>query len=134
MIQHRGMTRSARSKVVQYYFDLSSTTRQTLIVCEPENDVKIQRIDLVYTVATSSHTQTEGIDVGIVGTATKYAAVVPAVDTAAGTVTQTTPSSTDLLTKGTVLTLGRSAHSGSSNTGEVVVMVHYELIDNKVEV
>lgn len=134
MIQHKNMTASARSRAASYTLDLSSTTHSPTVVYEANNDIKIKSIDLVYAVATSSDSQGEKITVGIAGTLTKYCDITIAVSTAAGTVTAQTVASTDLLTKGTPLIITRSAFSGTSNTGEVAVVVHYELIDSKVEV
>lgn len=129
MIRNRNMAREAKSRFLRGYFDISSTTPLFQLELHMENDAQIRRIDLVYAVATDAGTRPESIQVGTPSSPTLYANVTPAASTAINTVTSITPSSTALLPKGTALLMTRSANVGGTNTGEVCLVVHYDLID-----
>jgi hypothetical protein len=130
MIQNRNMTTQSRTRVVQHYVDISETAHRATVLYEPSNDIKILRIDMVYAVATdASAAITEGVTVGTIATPTLYGTATPLVSQAAGVKAAVTLGSTALLPAGTALVLTRTAYSGHANGGEVVVVVHYELVD-----
>lgn len=111
-------------------FDLSGAFVFSNCLYDRDNDLKITSIDLVYNVATSTHTQGETILVGIPSDTDKYCDITVATSTDAGTITPQTILSTAVLSAGTPLVIQKSAATGTSNTGEVSVVVGY--VFNKI--
>jgi hypothetical protein len=128
-VTHRVMSNAAKRVALVGYLDISSTTPLLEAAWDGDVAIKIERIDLVYAIATDGGTRPESIQVGIPGTLTKYADVTPAASTAVNTVTSVTPSSTDLVAAGIPLVMTRSADTGGSNTGEVALFVYYSKVD-----
>ena len=129
MIQNKNLCRAAKKRVIQTYFDLSSTTNCAVVYLDPENVTKVVRIDMIYVVATNTGTHGEHIWVGTPANPDHYAIadVAPSIDV--GTKAEQTLLHTTLLAAGTALVMRRSALSGQTNTGEVVVQTHVETID-----
>jgi hypothetical protein len=126
------MHRDARYQTFRFHFDISASTDvPPTFIHEPFNDIKIEAIRVFYLVATDGGTRPESIDIGIQGSLTKYASITPAASTAVDTTTVVTPSSTDLVKKGSqTLRVTRSATTGGTNTGEVIIIMKYSLVDS----
>jgi len=129
MIRNRNLERGARKRVLTHVIDISAANVQARGMVDAENDIRILRIDFVYSVATDSGTVPENIQIGTAATAGKYFAGAPSQSQALGTVQAKTVASTDLLPAGTALIINKSAATGGSNTGEVTVCVYYERVD-----
>jgi len=133
MIQNKNLCRAAKKKVVQTYFDLSSTTNCAVTYLDPENATKVSRIDMVYVVATNDGTHGEHIWVGTPADPDYYAVANVAPSLGVGTKAAQTLLHTANLPAGTAMVLRRSALSGQSNTGEVIVQAHLETVDRGVQ-
>lgn len=107
-------------------FDLSGATVASTGLVDRLNDLNILSIDLLYTVDTSTHTQDETILVGTADDPDHYCDITVEISKAAGVVTAQTLLSTDVLTANTPLIIKKSAGTGTSNTGEVSVVVNYD--------
>lgn len=130
-ISNRSMRPEVRAKIASYTLDfdaISATSGSALTIYEPMNDIKIQRIDLVYVVATNGGSVIN-LRVGTPSSPTLYANIAPAGSTAINTVTSVVPSSTLLVPKGTALYISPASLTAGTNTGVCAVIVHYELID-----
>lgn len=129
MIQNKNLCRAAKRKVLQLHFDLSSTVNCAQAYLDPENATKVDIIDMIYAVATNSGTHAETIHVGIPSDTDYYAIADPGASQGVGTRAVQTLLSRVLLPAGTPLVMRRSALSGQSNTGEVVVTAYLETVD-----
>lgn len=130
MIKNRSMDRGAKKRAwLSTKHDLSAASLNTEMFGDNENPIKIDGIDLVYSIATSTHTQGETLLVGTVATTNLYCDITVATSTAAGTITAQTVASTAVVPAGTAIVIKRSAATGTSNTGEVQVLVTYEYVD-----
>jgi len=129
VIQNKSMARAAKKRWASFYFDLSATTQVKTVIFDPENPILLHRADLVYTVVTSADAQTEGIQIGTTAAAASYmAAYAPLADTAAGTVTAMTLL-IEFVPANTPIIISRDALVGGANTGEVALVVWYEILD-----
>jgi len=133
MIQNKNLCRAAKKKIVQVYFDLTSTTNCAYVYLDPENATKVSRIDMVYVVATNTGTHAETIHIGTPADTDYYAIADPGASQAVGTIAAQTLLHTANLPAGTALVLRRSALSGQTNTGEVIVQAHLETVDSGVQ-
>lgn len=129
MIRNKNLSRGAKARYFTHNIDLSAASYCPKVLYVPENDIKIKAVYVTYSVATSSHTQGEDIYVGITSDTDKYATYTPLTSQAIGTVATATLLSTALVAKTTPIIVMKSAATGTSNTGEVSVTVHYELVD-----
>ena len=133
MIQNRNMTRAAKKRVwVSPKIGLAAAYTEVTETCgfvDPENNILIRRIDLIYCIASDGSATVDTINVGIVGTLGKYAAIVTAISQTAGTVQAATLlNPTVEVAAGTAVLVSKSGHAGT-NTGGVQVAIHYEIID-----
>jgi len=127
-IRNRNLDRASRKRVFTWRVDLDGAADTPGVLVDPENDIEVKRVDIVYSKATNDGT----VDNVLVGTAADddhYVAFTPVASKDLGTVAAATLLNTTLLSAGTSLHVTRAGTSGN-NTGEVTVVVHYELVDS----
>ena len=129
MIQNRNLGRGAKSRYFSHHIDLTAGTYQAGCLYSAINDIKIKAVDIIYSVASSTHTQGEKVRVGIPTNTNKYVDGTISVSQAIGTVVPQTLLSTALVTKGTPIIVMKDTITGTSNTGEIDVVIRYELVD-----
>lgn len=130
MIKSQNMALTAKVRHTRtVYFDISGTTAVFEAVIARDAPIRVRRALVYYYVATNGGTVGEKIQVGIRGSLTKYFDIAPVASTAVGTLTEVAPSSADLVAKNEALLITRSAASGQTNTGEILVQVDYEYVD-----
>jgi hypothetical protein len=132
VIGNRNMQRGSKKRFLTYYkdIDVPGAIASSVVLVDPENDIKIQKVSLVYHVATDATAlSTDTIRVGTIATPTLYCAALPVISTAAGTVTNISLSSTAPVPAGTALCITASAFTANANVGAVSLVVAYELVD-----
>lgn len=133
MIKNRNMHVDARvRRAIGPAAAIANATalQRTVLVFDPDRDIKIHRIDFSYNVASDAAAITSvTMDVGVDGALQRYCAFIPAVSKAVGTNAQATlTNGTTLLAKNTALVFTKTAGT-STNAGFVQPIVCYEVID-----
>jgi hypothetical protein len=129
MIGNKGMVRAAKKRTLSFYFDLSATTALIERIADPTYKIRIRELSFIYTVASNGGTIVDAIRVGIPGSLTKFFNATPVISQAAGTVAKIAPSSADLIPAGITLLFDKASNTGGTNTGEVLCVLEYELVD-----
>ena len=119
--------RERRSAPVR--IDISSTTLQTqLVLLDQDRDLKIKAVYAVYTVASDSGA-VQNVEVGTAADPDAYVAFTPVASQSAGTVAEATLLSTANVSAGTPIFVRRANTTAGANTGELDVVVVYEVVD-----
>jgi hypothetical protein len=133
MIQNRNLSRAAKKRTWNFNIRPLTADLQSHGFQDPENDVRILRIDLFFAEA-SGASEDEIIEVGTIADDDLYLSYTVADNQTIGTKVAGTLLSTALLPAGTVLIAKKSAAAAdASSTAVISGTITYEIIDKKYQ-
>lgn len=128
MIKWRNIDRNLFSVTTKAAFDLSGSASSEYLYFSNHKDIEIQKVDIIYTEASSSDTGV-AINIGDLDSATTYGTFTSDVDKSAGDVVEyISEDLTDAtVVKGNPLLVAHAG--GKTGTGEVLVSITYKVIN-----
>jgi len=129
MNANENLTKEARRRYFRGTVDISAANVQATMMVDTLNALIIRAISFVYHVATDAGTTPENIQVGTPASAALYFTGAPSASKALGFVEAKAVASAAQLPAGTPLVINKAAATGGTNTGEVTVVVAFEIVD-----